>query len=127
MRKRFDSHKSLDVKPWVIAAINNESRYPSDQLWKKEPTAEYVHKERLRRIKFLPKHGVTNPQAQTVVDRLETCEPTQRCSSGACPECGRLLQRWFVRRSKKFICDCIREPDQPPAALSIIPADATVR
>src|SRR6266404_384147 len=93
MRKRFDSHKCLDVKPWVIAAINNESRYPSDQLWKKEPTAEYVHKERLGRIKFLRKHGVTNPQAQTVVDRLETCEPTQRCSSGACPECGRLLQR----------------------------------
>ncbi len=47
MRKRFDSHKCLDVKPWVIAAINNESRYPSDQLWKKEPTAEYIHDEHL--------------------------------------------------------------------------------
>src|SRR6266404_4228747 len=127
MRKRFDSHKCLDVKPWVIAAINNESRYPSDQLWKKEPTAEYVHKERLRRIKFLRKHGATNPQAQTVVDRLETCEPTQRCSSGACPECGRLLQRWFVRRSRKFIAEHIDKKELQLVALSIVPHDPMVQ
>src|SRR2546422_1611460 len=98
MRRRFDSYKCLDVKPWVIAAIQDESRYPPDQMWKKEPSAEFAYDERLRRIKFLRKHGNV-----TVADRLDSCEPKHRCLSATCPECSRLLQRWFVRRSKKFI------------------------
>src|SRR6266446_4300813 len=127
MRNRFDSHKCTDVRPWVIAAITDESRYPSDQLWKKEPTAEYVHKERLRRIKFLRKHSTTNPQALNVADRLESCEPKHRCLSGACPECGRLLQRWFVRRSKKLIAEHIDKQEHELVAISIVPHDPMVQ
>ena len=132
MRRRFDPHKCQDVKPWVIAAINDESRYPLDRLWKKEPTAEFAYEERLRRIKFLSKHSNTDPKAMAVADRLESCEPDQRCLSGACPECGRLFQRWFVRRSKKFIATHIDRPkhelvavtaDIDPDVLAFVPSD----
>ena len=94
----------------MIAAINDESRYSPDRLWKKGPTANHAEQERLKRIKFLRKHGETNPNASKVADRLESCEPEQRCLSGACPECGRLLQRWLGRRSKKFIAKNILHP-----------------
>jgi len=106
----------------VIAAINDESRYPPDPLWKKEPTAEFTHEERLRRIKFLRKHSNTDPKAEAVADRLESCEPDQRCLSGACPECGRLFQRWFVRRSKKFIAKRNSRPKHELVAVSIVPS-----
>lgn len=122
MRGRFDSHKCLDVKPWVIAAINDEGRYPPDRLWKKEPTAEFAYHERLKRIKFLRKH-----KAAVLAHRLESCELDQKCLSGACPECGRLFQRWFVRRSKKFIAKHISRPKHELVAVSIVPSDFLAR
>jgi hypothetical protein len=127
MRRQFDPHKCQDVKPWVIAAINDESRYPPDRLWKKEPTAEFAYHERLKRIKFLRKYSKTDPKAAVLAHRLETCELDQRCLSGACPECGRLFQRWFVRRSKKFIAKHISRPKQELVAVSIVPWTPIVR
>lgn len=103
MRSRFHSHKCQDVKPWVIAAIKDEEQYLPDQMWKKEPSAEHVYEERLRRMKFLLKYSKTLPDALILAERLESCESEHRCLSGACPECERLVQRWFVRRSGKFI------------------------
>jgi hypothetical protein len=125
MRKPFDPHKCQDVKPWVIAAITDESRYPADRLWKKEPTAEFTYDERLRRIKFLRKHSKTDPKAAVLALRLESCEPDQRCLSGACPECGRLFQRWFVRCSKKFIAKHISRPNHELVAVSVVPWSPT--
>jgi hypothetical protein len=127
MRRQFDPHKWLDIKPWVIAAIDDESRYPPDRLWNKEPTAEFAYEERLRRIKFLRKHSNTDPKAVVLAHRLETCEPDQRCLSGACPECGRLFQRWFVRRSKKFIATHISRPEHELVAVSLVPSDLFMR
>jgi hypothetical protein len=127
MRRRFDSHKCLDVRPWVIAAINDESRYPPDRLWKKEPTADHAYHDRLKRIKFLHKHSKTDAKSLVVADRLESCEPEQRCLSGACPECGRLFQRWFVRRSKKFIATHIDRPGHDLVAISLVPSDLLIR
>jgi hypothetical protein len=126
MRRQFDPHKWLDIKPWVIAAINDESRYLPDRLWKKEPTVEFAYHERLKRIKFLRKHGKTDPKAAVVARRLGSCESDQRCLSGACPECGRLFQRWFVRRSKKFIAKHIFRPKHDLVAVSIVPWGPTV-
>jgi hypothetical protein len=103
MRRRFDSHKCSDVKPWVIKAIKDEERYSPNQMWAKEPSVEHVYEERVRRIKFLQKRGKANSELLIIAKRLDSCEPDQRCLSGACPECGRLFQRWFVRRSRKFI------------------------
>src|SRR5690349_14070052 len=110
MRNQFDSRKCSDVKQWVISAIRDEEQCPPDQIWKHEPTAEYIYEERLRRIKFLRKHSNTHLDALVIAKRLESCEPRHRCLSGACPECGRLFQRWFVRRSGKFIASHIALP-----------------
>jgi len=113
--------KSPDVKPWVIAAIAEEEKKPDTQLWKKEPSADFQYEERLRRIRLLRKYEKDYPKCKMIADRLEACEPRERCCSGACPECGRLLQRWFVRKSKRLIRDEIDKPGYTLVALSIIP------
>jgi hypothetical protein len=48
-------------------------------------------------------------------------EPKQRCLSGGCPECGRLFQRWFVRRSRTFVAKNINLPWNHLVAISIVP------
>jgi hypothetical protein len=124
MKIKFKLDKCIDVKKWVIAAIKDEEDYSHDPLWRNAPSAEEMYEERLRRIKFLRKHGRIFPDATILADQLGTCEPGQRCLSGACPECGRLFQRWFVRRSGKFIAKHIMRDENELIAVSIIPRDA---
>jgi hypothetical protein len=126
MPKRFDSNKCSDVKPWVIAAIRDEERYPPDQMWKKERSAEWVYEERLKRIKSLTKYSNTHPDVLILAKRLESCEAERACLSGACPQCGNLFQRWFVRRSRKFIADHIDNEDLELVVISIIPCTPMV-
>jgi hypothetical protein len=127
MRNQFDSHECSDAKVWVISAIRDEEQCPPDRMWKNEPTAECTYDKRLRRITFLQKHSNTHFDALIVAKRLESCEPGYRCLSGACPECGRLFQRWFVRRSKKFIASHIALPWNRLVAVSIVPYDEIIR
>jgi hypothetical protein len=126
MRNQFDSHECQDVKPWVIAAINDEEQCPPDPMWRKERSADWAYEERLRRIKFLRKHSNTHPDALVVAERLESCEPKHRCLSGACPECGRLFQRLFVRSSKKFIARHIALLWSWLVGVSIVPYDPII-
>ena len=123
MATRSTTKNWKDVTLWVAAAIAEESRRPPDQLWKGATSVDDAYSERLQRIRFLRKYG---SKANSVAERLEGCDSPCRCLSGACPECGRLLQRWFVRESKTFISDYIRDRDEPLVALSIVPANATV-
>jgi hypothetical protein len=118
----YNFDKYSDVKPWVRTAIAEEDHKPNNQLWKKEPSAEYQLNERLCRIRFLRKYGKCNPVLNAIADRLELCEQNNRCCSGACPECGRLIQRWFVRKSKRLIRDHIEKADHELVAITIIPA-----
>jgi hypothetical protein len=127
MQRKFNLDKCFDENKWVIAAIADEEGYAPDPLWRDAPSAEKMYGERLRRIKFLRKHCRIFPDAAAVADRLETCRPGQRCLSGACPECGRLFQRWFVRRSKKFIAEHIIRDERELIAISIVPRDAVRR
>jgi len=41
--------------------------------------------------------------ASSLIDRLENCHPRHRCGSGACPECARAMQRWFVEQTAALI------------------------
>ncbi len=123
MATRSTTKNWKDVTLWVAAAIAEESRRPPDQPWKGATSVDDAYSERLQRIRFLRKYG---SKANSVAERLEGCDSPCRCLSGACPECGRLLQRWFVRRSKTFISDYIRDRDEPLVALSIVPTNATV-
>jgi hypothetical protein len=116
MRRKIDL---FHTKTWIAAAINAEEKKPPDQLWKGEPTNEAIKGYRLKRTKFLRKHGQNNPEALQVAERLENCCRKHRCFSGACPECGRLMQRAWVRESRKLISSLEAE-DTEPVALSLV-------
>lgn len=73
------------------------------------------------------KHRTTDPELLLIADCLEQCEPKNRCYSGACPECGRLFQRFYVRRSKNIIRDIIADKGKELIALCIIPSSPIVR
>ena len=120
MPKRRNKKIYADVKPWVMAAITEESRLRKGLLWKNEPTADDVYQERLRRVRFLRKHGKVNAQADKVANRLDACEVGNRCLSGACPECGRIFQRWFVRRSGAFIAQHLDCSGRELVAITIV-------
>ena len=86
-----------------------------------------ITEERLRRIRVLRKHGNKDVRAVAIADRLDHCKPRNRCLSGACPECGHLLQRWFVRSSRRFIADYLEKPGTDLVVVSIIPVKSTAR
>jgi hypothetical protein len=116
-----------NAKLWVSEAVARDDKMFDKPLWRGERTVDDEYDERLRRIKVLRKHHDTHPQADAVADQLEDCERGTRCLSGACPECAHLLQRWFVRRSKRFIADYLEKPGTDLVAVSIIPVKSTAR
>jgi hypothetical protein len=71
---------------------------------KKQPcqTADEAVEARLKAVKHLKKHG-SGSSARRVKRALKSCEPECRCLSGACPECMRAFQRWFVHAADEFI------------------------
>jgi hypothetical protein len=124
--RNFDASKCPDVKPWVAKAISEEEEKPNGLLWENEPSKESRTDNRVRLIKFLYKYEKQSPVLRSIIGRLELCQPKNRCCSGACPECGRLLQRWFVRRSKRIIENAITKNHQL-IAISIIPSRPIMR
>jgi hypothetical protein len=126
-QRKIDPLKYPDVRSWVPKAIAEEDQKPNCILWKGGPTEDDQIAERLRRIKLCRKHQNEFPSLKVIADRLERCAPKARCCSGACPECGRLLQRWFVRKSKALIRDAIDKTDHQPVAITIIPPRPIIR
>jgi hypothetical protein len=126
-RRNVDPTNYPDVKPWVVTAISEESQNADKQLWRDEPTAEYSYVERLRRIRLCRKYEKQYPELKDVADRLELCEPTNRCYSGACPECGRLFQRSYVRQTKRAIANIIAHDGNELIAICIVPSWPLVR
>ena len=59
-------------------------------------TSQQARKERRQLVKILRRHGKGNDSALRLADILESCSKNHRCLSGACPECARAFQRWFV-------------------------------
>ena len=126
-RRTFGSKNSSNAKAWVVKAITEEDKNPPDRMWKKEPSAEKISDEQLKRIRFLRKHGKTDPTLFLIADCLERCEKRNRCYSGACLECGRLFQRFYVRRSKQVIRDIIAPEGKELIGICIIPSSPLVR
>ena len=126
-RKTFNSKNYSHAKAWVIKAIAEESKKPPDQMWEDEPSAETISEEQLKRIRFLRKHGKSDSELSLIADCLELCEPRNPCCSGACPQCSRLFQRFYVRRSKKPIRDIIAREGKELIGICIIPSSPFVR
>ena len=125
-RRKFSPKNYSNAKAWVIKAIAQEETHPSHQMWKKEPKSEYQFNERLRRIRFLRKHRTTDPELLLIADCLEQCEPRNRCCSGACSECSRLFQRFYVRHSRRSINDIIAREGKELIGICIIPSSPLV-
>src|SRR4051812_20043855 len=124
-RRQIDPSTFSDVRPWVVRAVAQEDEKPDERLWKKAPTSQEAEDARLKRVKFLIKHASKDPNVLNLVDRLEQCENQNRCLSGACPECGRLIQRWFVRQSKRVITRHL-DPAAELISLTIVPSTPIV-
>lgn len=126
-RNHFNSNNSSHAKAWVIKAIAEESKKPADQMWNGEPSAETIFEEQLKRIRFLRKHGKSDSELNSIADCLELCEPRNLCCSGACPQCSRLFQRFYVRRSRNVIRDIIAREGNDLIGICIIPSSPLVR
>ncbi len=117
--------------PQVSWAANNilrdETWYGTGApLWFEGPNGVRCQSEtqaalgRVRLIKRLKRFGASDIAAQGLVCRLATCAPGQRCCSGACAECGRAFQRWFVNSVARFLAaEKANEPSES-SILSII-------
>jgi hypothetical protein len=70
--------------------------------WPNAPTAEEAEKRRLFCAKRLRRFKLS-PEALKLAARLKDCRRGERCQSGACPECGRAFQRWFVHSTTALI------------------------
>jgi hypothetical protein len=126
-RRQFNPKNYSNTKTWVIKAIAEESNNPPDRIWEGEPSVETISEEQLKRIRFLRKHGNTDPDLLLIADCLEHCEKGNRCCSGACPQCSRLVQRFYVRQSRKPIRDIIAREGKELIGICIIPSSPLVR
>jgi hypothetical protein len=83
--------------------LGDESWYgDSEPIWPNATTAKDAKKRRLFCAKRLRRFKLS-PEALELATRLKACRPTERCQSGACPECGRAFQRWFVHSISALI------------------------
>jgi hypothetical protein len=126
-RKTFNPKNYSNAKTWVVKAIAEESNNPPDRMWKGEPSVETISDEQLKRIRFLRKHGKSDSELSLIADCLELCEKGNRCCSGACPQCSRLFQRFYVRQSRKPIQDIIAREGKELIGICIIPSFPLVR
>ena len=126
MAKKSVPVEYSDVRPWVRHAVDEENSRPPKLMWRGEPTAEEMIEARLRLVGFFQKYGKRDPLANIVAKRLKSCGQGQRCLCGACPECGRLLQRWFVRKSKGFISIYLATRGDELIAINIVPPEPIV-
>jgi hypothetical protein len=126
-RRTFAAKKYANAKPWVIKAIAQEEKRPSDQMWQDEPSAEAISEDQLSRIRFFRKHGKVDPELLLIANCLDQCESRNRCCSGACPECSRLFQRFYVRQTRKPIQNIIEPEGKKLIAICLITSSSIVR
>ena len=122
MRNKIDLR---ELKNWIAAAIKAEQRKSAHQLWRGEPSMDQAKEERLKRIIFLRRHTEFNAEGPFLADQLQECCRKHRCLSGACPECGRLLQRAWVRECRSLISS-LECPGAELVALSLILPNSAV-
>lgn len=90
-------------------------------------TAAQAEIEHARLVKRLRRFGKDNPAALDLAARLERCRPHRRCRSGACPECARAFQRWFVLATATFLVEQTGRLGKRTTILSPIHADGIVK
>jgi hypothetical protein len=94
---QLSARAGAQVRPLIAHLLADEywfgNKPPS---WPDAPTTEAAKKARIRRIKRLRRFARQFPEAKKLANVLARCKRRRRCMSGACPECARAFQRWFV-------------------------------
>jgi hypothetical protein len=120
-------HLYRDQTPFPFASSIQEvladERWYGDghPSWPNATTAKDAEKRRLFCAKRLRRFKLT-PQALELAGTLKACRPRERCKSGACPECGRAFQRWFVSSTTALISASNSSGDL--VSVSIVPPKA---
>jgi hypothetical protein len=110
---------SPPLQDLVDEILNGETWYQDGSpMWKGAPSAEQAADSSLRVVKRLRRFSGKFSAAKALADRLSNCNPDERCKSGACPECTRALQRWFVRSARRLVRDL--EPADELITVSIV-------
>lgn len=103
----LDMFEGLTIRNAVIKSILNDERWYGDgspqwtisagKPWQRpsQPAAQ-ARDQRDKTEKLLYRHGSTQSHVARLINIIERCHPNGRCGNGACPECQRALQRWFV-------------------------------
>jgi hypothetical protein len=85
------------VSPLIARALQDETYYgDGPPTWPKARSSKNAKRIRKRYAKRLRRFARQFPEAKALAKLLARCKPARRCMSGACPECGRAFQRWFV-------------------------------
>jgi hypothetical protein len=91
----------LLVPPLIARVFADEQLYGvGAPAWPCAVTSSDAKKARKRHIKRLKRFSPQLPEAAKLAKILARCKRRHRCMSGACPECGRAFQRWFVAELK---------------------------
>jgi hypothetical protein len=99
-------HRHPATRPLVAETLACQAWYGDGKpSWKGAPSSDQATRSRLAYIKRLHRFIEQFSATEDLAARLSACEPDHRCLSGACPECSRAFQRWFVRSTKHLTQD----------------------
>lgn len=92
-----------NVSPLIYRVLTRGRPFGDEApTWLRAVRSEDARKAREKVVKRLRRFADDFPDAAQLAKTLEDCRPGHRCMSGACPECGRALQRWFVGQAQKL-------------------------
>ena len=97
LRSKGPRCQNSGISPLIAKIFTNEDYYgDGPPTWPGAPTSTDAKRARRSYIKRLRRFARQFPEAKNLADVLAPCKRRRRCMSGACPECGRAFQRWFV-------------------------------
>ncbi len=85
-------------------------------------TSQQAAEERHRLVKVLRRHGKGKKAALRLAEKIAACRSGGRCLSGACPECMRATQRFFVRAG----ADLLARSGVSTVAVSVVFSGAAI-
>jgi hypothetical protein len=92
------------VAPLIARVLQDETYYcDGPPTWLGAPTSKDAKKARRSYVKRLRRFAHQFPGAKKLAKILARCKRRRRCMSGACPECGRAFQRWFVSKVVELV------------------------
>ena len=99
--RQLSARPGDQVPPLIVRVLADEQLYRDGApTWPGAPTSNNAKKARKSYIKRLKRFSPQLPEAAKLAKILARCKRRRRCASGACPECGRAFQRFFVSEVK---------------------------